>query len=158
MIGYCRAVGAVALALLLTAPNVPAAAQQPAFQPGMGDLMTAFVQPRHAKLGLAGHEQNWAYAAYAAHELEEALEGVAKAVPKFREFSIPDLMASSVQQPLEAVERAIKAGDPAAFATGYEQLTAACNACHQSTGHGVIVIRVPTVSAFPNQDFRPPTK
>lgn len=89
---------------------------------------------------------------------EGALEAVAKAVPRLRDFSVPDMMASTVKQPLEAVERAIKAGDPAAFATGYEQLTAACNACHQSTGHGVIVIQVPLVSAFPNQDFRTPKK
>lgn len=158
MSGYSRSIGAVALFLMLAAANLPAAAQQSTFRPGMGDLMTAFVQPRHLKLGLAGSEQNWAYAAYAAHELEEALEGVAKAVPKLRDFSIPDMMASTVKQPLEGVERAIKAGDSAAFATAYEQLTAACNACHQSTGHGAIVIRVPTVSAFPNQDFRPAQK
>jgi hypothetical protein len=34
------------------------------YRPGLGDLMTASVQSRHTKLGLAGAEQNWDYAAY----------------------------------------------------------------------------------------------
>jgi hypothetical protein len=34
-----------------------AAAQQP-HPAAVGDLMTAFVQPRHIKLGLTGNEQN----------------------------------------------------------------------------------------------------
>jgi len=158
MTKHHRAIGAVGVLLMLAVPNFPAAAQAPPFQFGLGNLMMVLVQPRHAKLGLAGREQNWAYAAFAAHELEETFAAVAKAVPKHRDFSIPDLMASTVKQPLEAVEQAIKAGDAAGFETAYGQLTAACNTCHQSTGQAVTVIQAPTASAFLNQDFRPPKK
>jgi hypothetical protein len=51
-------------AALLIAPNPSAAQQQQmnmpetksvtSYHPGLGELMTAFVQPRHIKLGLAG--------------------------------------------------------------------------------------------------------
>ena len=56
------------LAVALIAALVPlAAAAQSAppsepYRPGLGDLMTMTVQPRHIKLLLAGHEQNWPYA------------------------------------------------------------------------------------------------
>ncbi len=149
---------AVVVFAVLAAVIAPAAAQSPSYRAGLGDLMTAYVQPRHAKLGFAGREENWPYAAYEAHELQETVERIAKAVPKYREFSIPDLIGSTVTQPLQAAERAAKADDVAGFATAYEQLTAACNTCHQSTGHAEIVIQAPTAPAFPNQDFRPPRR
>ena len=40
-----------------TTPNP--APQPPTYRPGLGDLMTMTVQPRHIKLGLAGREKNW---------------------------------------------------------------------------------------------------
>jgi hypothetical protein len=54
-------------------------------------LMTAFVQPRHIKLGLAGNEQNWPYAAYELEQLRETFGDVAEIMPKYRDLSIPDL-------------------------------------------------------------------
>src|SRR5260221_4917492 len=126
------------------------------YPPGLGDLMTAFVQPRHIKLGLAGNEQNWAYAAYELGELRESFDDVAKLVPKHGALAMPDAIASTVQQPMAALDAAIKAKDQAAFNKAYGELTTACNACHQSADHPMIVIQAPTVSAFPDQDFRPP--
>jgi hypothetical protein len=46
----------------------------------------------------------------------------------------------------------IKAWNSSRFAKAYADLTAACNACHQSAGHRMVVIQVPTVSAFPDQN------
>src|SRR5947208_12650028 len=40
----------------------------PSYRPGLGDLMTMTVQPRHLKVGLALEQRNWAYAAYELHE------------------------------------------------------------------------------------------
>lgn len=128
----------------------------PAYRPGLGDLMTMTVQPRHTKLGLAGQEKNWAYAAYELHELEESFERAARAWPKHRQSNIAELMLATTKEPMEAVAAAIKAGDAALFATAYGRLTDTCNACHQSTGHAVIVIQAPRTSPFPDQDFRPP--
>jgi hypothetical protein len=150
-----RSTVAIAVAAALVAPSLTTA-QQPAFHPGLGDLMTAFVQPRHTKLGLAGNEKNWPYAAYEVNELREAFDDVAAIVPKYRDMSVPDLIAATVKQPLAALDQAIKAKDVSQFTVTYGQLTASCNACHQSTDHAVIVIQPPTGAAFPDQDFRPP--
>lgn len=150
--------GAAAVSVAVAVWGPIAVAQGPGYELGIGDLMTAFVQPRHTKLGLAAREQNWDYAAFALDELKETFEKVSSAVPKLRNFSIPEMIASTVKQPIEALERAVTARDASAFDTAYGQLTAACNACHESTGHSVIVIQAPTALAFPNQDFRPPRK
>jgi hypothetical protein len=120
----------------------------------MGDLMTAFVQPRHIKLGVAGRMQNWSYAGYELSQLRDTFADVAAIMPKYRDLSIPDMINSTVKKPLAAVEQAIKAKDPGQFAVAYRQLSAACNACHRSYDRGVIVIQPPADGAFPDQDFR----
>ena len=144
-------------ALLAMASVLPVAATAqtpPPYQPGMGDLMVTIVQPRHLKLGLAGQARNWDYADYAHHELEESLEAIEKHIPKWRNLDIAQLIASTVKQPLEDVEKAVKARNAAAFDAAYRQLTDSCNACHRSSNLPAIVIKVPDASAFPNQDFR----
>jgi hypothetical protein len=73
--------------------------------------MTALVQPRHIKLGLAGREQNSPYAAYELDQLRETFADLAEVLPKYRDLSIPDLITSTVKGPLAAVDRAIQAKD-----------------------------------------------
>ena len=134
-------------------PATPPAPQ--AYRPGLGDLMTMTVQPRHTKLGLAGQEKNWVYAAYELHELEEAFERAARVWPVYRKANITELMAATMKEPMDAVEAAIKSADSAKFSEAYGRLTATCNACHQSTERAFIVIQAPKASPFPDQDFRP---
>ena len=136
------------------APQGQGAAPQ-AYRPGLGDLMTMTVQPRHTKLGLAGQEKNWAYAAYELHELEEAFERAARVWPMYRKTNIAELVVATTKEPMEAVSQAIKAADGPKFAEAYGRLTATCNACHQSTERAMIVIQAPKASPFPDQDFRP---
>jgi len=118
--------------------------------------MTAFVQPRHIKLGLAGNAQNWAYAAYELGELRETFDDVAKLVPKHGNLAVPEAIAATVNPPMASLDASIKAKDETAFTTAYAALTASCNVCHQSADHPMIVIQVPTGSPFPDQDFRAP--
>jgi hypothetical protein len=134
-----------------------ATAQQP-HPAAVGDLMTAFVQPRHIKLGLAGREQNWPYAAYELDQLRETFADLAEILPKYRDLSIPEMIRSTVTEPLAALDRAIQAKDGNQFTAAYGQLAASCNSCHQSYDRAVIVIRPPTASSFPDQDFRPSMK
>lgn len=147
------------LLALATAVSAGALAQAgppaPSFRPGLGDLMTMTVQPRHLKLGLAGQENNWPLAAYELHELEESFERVAHLWPKWRDVDIAETVKATTAPPLDAVELAIKARDAARFTEAYARLTETCNACHQSASVGVIVIQVPKSSPFANQDFRP---
>jgi hypothetical protein len=146
-------IAAIAAAATLAMPGLAGAQREhPA---GLGDLMTAFVQPRHIKLGLAGNARNWPYAAFELDELRETFADLAETLPKYRDLSIADMVAATVTRPLAAVDQAIKAKDPGQFAAAYRQLTAGCNACHHSYGRAVIVIQPPAGAAFPDQDFRP---
>ena len=117
--------------------------------------MTIAIQPRHIKLGLAGQERNWTYAAYEFRELQSAFDRVARAVPTYRSMNTADLISGTIKAPMEDVEAAIKAGDAVKFAETYAQLTATCNACHQATDHGAVVIQAPKASPYPDQDFGP---
>lgn len=151
----------VVLGLMAAAVLVPlaGAGQTPPtptpYRPGLGDLMTMTVQPRHLKVGLASQQRNWTYAAYEVHELEEALERVAKTWPRWRDVDVAGLAEGSTKEPLKSLEQATKAKDAAPFDEAYGRLTAACNACHQSANVGDIAIHAPRNSPFANQDFRP---
>ena len=132
------------------APAGPSAAS---YAMTMGDLMNTLVQPRHAKLGLAGQAGNWPLAGYALVEIRQAFAGIAKAVPKFRGYPFAELADAALSQPLNALQDAIKLQDSQKFAAAYDQLTAGCNACHATLFHSFVVIKVPDASAFPNQKF-----
>jgi hypothetical protein len=117
--------------------------------------MTMAVQPRHTKLGLAGRERNWAYAQYELSELRNAFGRVAKTIPLYRSTDMTALITAMTTQPLDAVERAIHAGDGTQFDAAYARLTDMCNACHVSQDHAMVVIGIPQASPYPDQDFRP---
>ncbi len=65
------------------APSPNAAAPVP-YTLSMGDMMNTLVQPRHAKLGLAGRAENWPLATYALVEIRQVFAGIKKAQPRFR--------------------------------------------------------------------------
>jgi hypothetical protein len=83
---------------------------------------------------------------------------LAEILPKYRDLSIPEMIRSTVTEPLAALDRAIQAKDISQFTVAYGQLTVSCNSCHQSYDRAVIVIQPPTVSSFPDQDFGPSMK
>ena len=152
----------VLIGVILAALVAMAQAQQPApstpsapvpYVLTMGDMMNTLIQPRHAKLGLAGAAGNWPLAAYALVEIRQAFAGIIKAQPKFHGYPVADLVDAALKQPLADVDDAIKQQNPKQFAAAYEQLTQGCNACHASLDHPFVVIKVPDASAFPNQDF-----
>ena len=159
------AIGILAAGSLGFWQTTHAPAQQPASPPlanapvpyvmTMGDMMNTLIQPRHAKLGLAGKAENWPLANYALAELRQAFSGIVKAVPKFRGMPVGDLVDLALTQPLNAVEAAIKQQDAQKFAGAYEQVSQGCNACHMELDHPYVVIKAPDASAFPNQDFGP---
>lgn len=149
---------AFAVPRLSTAQSAPKdqSAGLPAYQPGLGDLMTMTVQPRHIKLALAGREQNWAYAAYELHELDEAFGRAARAWPQWQSMPITEMLRSVMKEPMANLAQAIKAADAARFATAYGQLTDGCNACHQAANRGFVAIQAPQTSPYPDQNFKSP--
>jgi hypothetical protein len=158
-------VGALAMAFLIAAggAGLPQTAPQPQTQPSasapyvltMGDMMNTLIQPRHAKLGLAGRAQNWALAGYALVEIRQSFAGITKAQPRFRGLPVGELVDAALSQPLDAVDAAIKQQDPKKFSAAYDQLTQGCNACHAAVDHPFVVIKTPDASAFSNQEFSP---
>jgi hypothetical protein len=148
--------GAIGAAFSQTAPPPTTTGPAPPvpYVMGMGDLMNTLIQPRHAKLGLAGKAENWPLANYALSELRQAFAGITKAVPKFRGMPVGDLVDLALTQPLNAVEAAIKQQDAQKFAAAYDQVTMGCNACHMELDHPYVVIKTPDASAFPDQEFK----
>jgi hypothetical protein len=158
------------LAATLAASVIGTAAQTPAPQPpqrgpasstlnyvpGVGDMMNSLVQPRHIKLWLAGHENNWELAAYAYKEMQQALNTVGTVQPKFRNLTVPEMIESMTGEAMRDLQSAIDARDPKKFADAFDSLTDGCNSCHSALNHGFIVIKVPEASAFPNQEFGRP--
>jgi len=136
------------------APAPTAPARSPVFSPSMGDLMTMLVQPRHIKLALAGKAQNWVYASYELSELRNAFGRISHTIPTYRTWDTAQMIAALMQTPLNSLDHAIIAADADKFASAYTELTAACNACHATEQHPMILIKPPTGSMFPDQEFR----
>lgn len=149
----------VALAPLIAAaqtPPPPAPVQAPAkaYVPGLEQFMAA-IQNQHAKLWYAGQARNWELAEYQLGEIKEVMSDAQELVPTFKNLPLADMLDAVITGEIAALEKAIAAKDFEAFAAGYGKLTQACNACHQATGNGFIVIQYPLRPGFPNQDFSP---
>jgi hypothetical protein len=136
-----------------SAQGAPPAAEP--YRPGLGDLMTMTVQPRHIKLALAGRESNWSYAKYELHELQEAFERVTRVWPRFKGLPLGGMVDAIAKGPMTDLGQAIEAKSSEQFAAAFPRLTEGCNACHQAANVGMVVIKSPDASSFPDQDFRP---
>jgi len=140
-----------------TAPSKGLEAAKEAHSPGLVEIMMA-TQSHHAKLWLAGNARNWDLADYQIDELKEGLEDAAKDIPDYKGVPVGRMIDDLMMPPIAEIESAIKARDGAKFAAAFDKLTAACNACHQGSNRGFIVIQRPAASSFPNQSFAPKRK
>jgi len=151
------AIGFASAAPAPAAPGAPAGGglQILEFKPAMDDLMTMLIQPRHTKLYYAGQQKNWTLAAFELEELGSALRRIGQTIPKYRNISVDATVTSIFTPKIQAMNAAIKAGNPAQFTTAYGELTDACNTCHQGLEHPFLVMKVPDASNYPDQDYRP---
>jgi hypothetical protein len=76
-------------------------------------------------------------------------------IPTEHEIPLQDMISSVAAQPFADLAKATQSKPTAGFDKAYDDLTSACNACHQGTNHGVITIRVPRQSLMSEQDFAP---
>uniref|UniRef100_Q07SQ9 Cytochrome c domain-containing protein n=1 Tax=Rhodopseudomonas palustris (strain BisA53) TaxID=316055 RepID=Q07SQ9_RHOP5 len=118
----------------------------------LADLMEG-AQSRHIKLWFAGRARNWDLAAYETGQIKARLEEAAALYPR---LPIGDL--STMVGPLDTMAQAVQAKDGARFASAFDEMTRACNACHQVNNRGFIAIKRPTAPAFSNQVFEPGKK
>jgi hypothetical protein len=119
------------------------------FTPGLHTLMVD-LGVRHASLWFAGEAENWPLADYMVHELEELVEEIEELHPVYREVQVAALIREMTHPAVEALEGAVKHEDRAAFADAYDQLTAACNACHAASDRAALVIQRPTAPPLTN--------
>lgn len=129
-------------------------ANQLAYAPGLGEFMTQ-ISTRHLKLWYAGDAENWSLAEYELEEIHEGLEDLAKYHPTHDKLagSVPDLIAAYMNGPLNQIDAAIKNKNLENFRAGYDNLTTACNSCHQANHFGFNVLQRPDANPFSNQSF-----
>jgi hypothetical protein len=84
----------------------PTAAVEP-YAPGLGDFMTAYVQPHHIKLWLAGTAGNWKLAAYEADELTETFEDITTYQPTWKNVPVAQLVRAMIEPAMQKVDAAI---------------------------------------------------
>jgi hypothetical protein len=149
-------IAALAAAMSSAASKAAAESATPTgpYSPGIAEIMI-MTQIRHAKLWLAGDARNWDLADYQLDELKEGLEDVVKYFPIYKQIPVGPMTESTVMPAIADIEGAIKARDRVRFVAAYDNLTGACNTCHQSANRPFIVIQRPATSPFPNQSFAP---
>jgi hypothetical protein len=125
-----------------------------AYVPGLEQFMNVILI-EHNKLWFAAKARNWPLAEYQLGEIKEIMGDVQDFVPTFKNLPLADMLDAVITKEIVALEKAIEAKDYKGFTAGYDKLTQACNACHQGTENGFVVIKRPTQPAFTNQDYRP---
>lgn len=145
-----KSLAAIAVVIAgLVSPSLVAAQTPQKYAPRLADIMSA-VQFRHLKLWTAGQKQNWELAAY---ELGLAKTGLTEAISLYNDIPVENI--ATIDAPLASLDKAIAARNGSAFNKAFTELTAGCNACHQSVGRGFIAMTVPAASPFSNQSFSP---
>jgi hypothetical protein len=127
------------------------------YVPGLEQFMNVILM-EHNKLWFAAKARNWPLAEYELGEIKEVMGDVQDTVPVFKNLPLADMIDAVITKEIVALEKAIAAKDFKQFAASYDKLNAACNACHQGTENGFVVIKRPSQPAFTNQDYRPHKK
>jgi hypothetical protein len=125
-----------------------------AYVPGLEQFMNVILI-EHNKLWFAAKARNWALAGYELGEIKEIMGDVQDLVPTFKNLPLADMLDAVITEEIATLEKSIEAKDYKGFTAGYDKLTQACNACHQGTENGFVVIKRPTQPAFTNQDYGP---
>jgi hypothetical protein len=123
------------------------------YSPGLGDFMTAYVQPHHIKLWFAGISGNWKLAAYEANELDETFDDVVSYQGNWHDLPISSLVQALIRPQLKSIGAAIAAKDLTRFKVAYAGLNNACNRCHASTEHEFVNIVTPTNNPYLDQNL-----
>jgi hypothetical protein len=144
----------IAAGARIAAETSSAAPTVESYAPGLGDFMTAYVQPHHIKLWLAGSAGNWKLAAYEANELSETFEDVTTYQATWKNVPVAQLVKEIILPALNKVDAAIAGKNVVAFKTAYGALTAACNSCHTMAQREFLEIKVPSGDPFSDQNFK----
>jgi len=136
----------------VTAPAPP----QATYSSGLGELM-GLAQMRHTKLWFAAQAGNWKLAAFELDEMKEGFADVVKFFPTHKQSPVPinEAVETMMTEPLSELGKAIEKGDRRTFEKAYDTVTDGCNACHQATDFGFLVVQRPKANPYSNQVFAP---
>jgi len=134
-----------------------AADAEPApFNPQLSALMSMLIQPRHAKLGLAGKAENWPLAGYMFQELKQGFAVSGRAVPRWKGLPVPDLFEAAVAPVFSGARLRHQGGRAAAVRRGLREAHARLQQLPRHHRSRLCRDQVPTdAAAWPNQDFKP---
>jgi hypothetical protein len=128
------------------------------YTPGLDDMMTMMVQPRHIRLYAAGSNQNWELASSEVRNLRASFSRIEQTMPRYLDNDMHETVNALFEPRMKDVEQAIGAADKEKFLSAYRNLTGACNDCHTYLEHPFLVIKVPESEqggSVGDQDFRP---
>lgn len=135
------------------------AAQTTEDEPEEPELAIAMSQLQYFthKLALSIEARNADAARFYLHEVEEVGESIRDEIPEYEGFEIGPLVGSMLMPNVERLEEALLQPEWPAADEALRLAVASCNACHQATDHGFIVIEhVPGSNPY-MQSFRPVT-
>ena len=140
---------AAVLALPAHAGDRPITSPLQPYAPRLADIM-GVTQLRHLKLWYAGKDKNWGLAEYELGQIKESFQDAMTYYP-----GLPASDMTTMAKPASDIGNAIRAKNDGMFVQAFQEITAACNACHRAQGYDYIAIKVPTSSPFSNQSFAP---
>ncbi len=117
----------------------------------------ALAQMRHSKMWFAAEAGNWKLAAYELSALRDGFQDAARFYPTHKQapVSINEALETIMTDPLSELGKAIEKADRKSFERAYDTVTDGCNACHQATDYGSIVVQRPKANPYSNQAFAP---
>ncbi|MEH2487619.1 cytochrome family protein [Bradyrhizobium sp. AZCC 2230] len=118
--------------------------QSATYLPSISDMMIGTIQPRHERIWRAVQAGDWDFAAYELGNLRGAFGRLGRAHPMEENTPFTDMIESVTKKPLDDLKDAIHRRGDADFGKAYDELSDACNSCHQALNHGTIVIGRPT--------------
>ena len=138
-----KTAGAAAmLAAMVSLSPVTAQAQEGESHSEDAELATPMsqLQTFAHKLALSIEAENGELAGFYLHEIEETAESIIDEIPEYEGLAIGPLVGSMLMPQVERLEEALEPGDWQAAAAVFGDIVNSCNACHQATEHGFIVI------------------
>ncbi|MGA8277556.1 MAG: hypothetical protein WB784_05110 [Rhodanobacteraceae bacterium] len=126
--------------------------------PELGHQMLQ-LQIRHDRLWWAGQGGNWTLAYFMTGELGEALRGIEQTNGEAAELQpqkLSEVMPSIMDPAIKEMQAALAKQDKGAFDKAFDNLSAACTACHQVAGNLFLVIQRPVTPLLDNLRYAPP--
>lgn len=116
------------------------------FHLGLGEVM-GYQQRWVDKVGLAAQAGNWTAALFYADELKETADDIVAGNVTREQQDISQLVKSALVPAIDGLREAVEKKSAVLFATRYEKLVGACNACHVGT-------KVPFIHVTTSDDAR----